>query len=188
MGKGTVSESEYKNIEKKAKQIAKENQKFERIVLTKDECLELFAENPFKVELIKAKIADGASTTAYRCGPLIDLCPGAINRIAPSLFVSCNLLYTYHTTGDLPPLVTRCNLSHCPCSSLLLYPLLITVSLLLYTTPGPHIPSTGKVQAFKVMKTSSAYWTGDNERDILQRVYGVSMPQPKLLKVHHDCL
>jgi len=38
--------------------------------------LELFAANPFKVQLIKNKIPEGALTTAYRCGKLIDLCTG----------------------------------------------------------------------------------------------------------------
>lgn len=54
----------------------KEKQVFERIVLTKQEALEMFADNPFKVQLISTKIPDGSFTTAYRCGPLIDLCPG----------------------------------------------------------------------------------------------------------------
>ena len=44
--------------------------------MTKDEALELFKENPFKVQLIKGKIDDTMSVTAYRCGDLIDLCTG----------------------------------------------------------------------------------------------------------------
>jgi hypothetical protein len=41
-----------------------------------DQALEMFADNPFKVSIISTKIPDGGRTTAYRCGPLIDLCMG----------------------------------------------------------------------------------------------------------------
>ncbi len=40
------------------------------------QALELFGDNPFKVALITNKVPEGALTTAYRCGPLIDLCMG----------------------------------------------------------------------------------------------------------------
>ena len=85
-------------------------------MLTKEDALELFQENPFKIQTIKGKVPDGAKVTAYRCGDLIDLCT------------------------------------------------------------GPHIPSTGLIKAFKVMKNSSAYWLGNNENDSLQRVYAISFP------------
>lgn len=52
----------------------KEKQTFERLVLTKDEALEMFSDNPFKVQLISNKIPEGGLTTVYKCGPLIDLC------------------------------------------------------------------------------------------------------------------
>jgi threonyl-tRNA synthetase len=44
--------------------------------LNKSEALELFSENPFKVQLIKNKIPENGKTTAYKCGNLIDLCMG----------------------------------------------------------------------------------------------------------------
>jgi hypothetical protein len=47
-----------------------------RLVLSKEEALEMFASNPFKVSLITNKVPDGSKTTVYRCGPLIDLCMG----------------------------------------------------------------------------------------------------------------
>ncbi|RHZ23508.1 hypothetical protein DYB37_002951 [Aphanomyces astaci] len=72
----TIAETELKEIEKRAAQVVKEKQPFERIVLTKDEALELFADNVFKTQIISTKIPDGGKTTAYRCGPLIDLCRG----------------------------------------------------------------------------------------------------------------
>mmetsp|Transcript_102810 Transcript_102810/g.299872 ORF Transcript_102810/g.299872 Transcript_102810/m.299872 type:complete len:887 (+) Transcript_102810:75-2735(+) len=63
-------------IEKHAMAVCKEQQVFERCVLTKEEALELFSENPFKVQLITNKVPDGSMTSCYRCGPLIDLCRG----------------------------------------------------------------------------------------------------------------
>lgn len=54
----------------------KEKQKFERLVISKENLLKMFEYNPFKLHMINDKIPDGTSTTAYRCGPMIDLCVG----------------------------------------------------------------------------------------------------------------
>ncbi|MDE3056256.1 MAG: threonine--tRNA ligase [Verrucomicrobiota bacterium] len=47
---------------------------------------------------------------------------------------------------------------------------------------GPHIASFGKVKAFKVLKTSGAYWRGDSRQPMLTRIYGISFPDKKRLK------
>jgi len=47
---------------------------------------------------------------------------------------------------------------------------------------GPHVPSTGKLQAFKLTKVSGAYWRGDARNEMLQRVYGTAWPDKKALK------
>ena len=65
-----------KPIEKEVQKIIKQKQKFERMVVTKDEALEMFADNPFKVKILSTKVPDGSRTTVYRCGDLIDLCRG----------------------------------------------------------------------------------------------------------------
>jgi threonyl-tRNA synthetase len=39
---------------------------------------------------------------------------------------------------------------------------------------GPHVPSTGKLKAFKLMKLAGAYWRGDSNNEMLQRVYGTA--------------
>ena len=83
----------------------------------------LFADNPFKVQIISTKVPDGSRTTVYKCGNLIDLCR------------------------------------------------------------GPHVQSTGKVKAFATTRHSASYWLGDAENDTLQRVYGISFPDKKQLKV-----
>ena len=76
MGEQKVTPTDFKNIEKIVEKIVKEKQPFQRLQLTKDEALEMFQYNPFKVEIIRSKVPDGADCTAYRCGPLIDLCKG----------------------------------------------------------------------------------------------------------------
>ncbi len=49
---------------------------------------------------------------------------------------------------------------------------------------GPHVPSTGRVGAFKVMSVAGAYWHGDASQKMLQRVYGTSWPDKKALKAY----
>jgi threonyl-tRNA synthetase len=47
---------------------------------------------------------------------------------------------------------------------------------------GPHLPSTGRIPAFKLLKTSGAYWRGDEHREQLQRIYGTAWPSKKALE------
>jgi threonyl-tRNA synthetase len=47
---------------------------------------------------------------------------------------------------------------------------------------GPHLPNLGKIKAFKILKTSGAYWKGDSSREMLTRVYAITFPDRKLLK------
>ena len=119
--KGALSQEHYKPLEEAAKKVINEKQSFQRIILTKEEALKLFAYNPFKVQLVASKIPDGGKVTAYRNGDLIDLCT------------------------------------------------------------GPHVPNTGRVKAFKVLKNSSSYWLGKATNDSLQRIYGVTFPNKKEL-------
>ena len=39
---------------------------------------------------------------------------------------------------------------------------------------GPHVPSTGKLKAFKLTKVAGAYWRGDSKNEMLQRIYGTA--------------
>ncbi|KAI7904124.1 uncharacterized protein BX663DRAFT_504060 [Cokeromyces recurvatus] len=116
-----VSQQDYPNLEKLVTQVAKDKQKFERLVMSKEDLLEMFKHNAYKVHIINDKIPDGTSTTVYRCGPLIDLCR------------------------------------------------------------GPHVPHTGRVKAFAVTKNSASYFLGDAKNDSLQRIYGISFPDKKLM-------
>jgi threonyl-tRNA synthetase len=49
---------------------------------------------------------------------------------------------------------------------------------------GPHVPSTGRIKAFKLMKLAGAYWRGDAKNEMLQRVYGTSWANKKDLKAY----
>ncbi|MDB5169900.1 MAG: thrZ [Candidatus Saccharibacteria bacterium] len=53
---------------------------------------------------------------------------------------------------------------------------------------GPHLESTGKVGAFKLMRVSGAYWRGSEKNAQMQRVYGVAFTTPKELRQHLDML
>lgn len=115
-----------KPIEQEVNKIIKQKQKFERMVVTKEEALELFADNPFKQEILTTKVQDGTRTTVYKCGDLIDLCR------------------------------------------------------------GPHVAHTGKVKAFATTRHSATNWLGDTDNDSLQRMYGISFPDKKQLKVWEE--
>lgn len=123
-GETVVTQADFKNIETACQKAIKDKQRFERLVMTKEELLEMFNYNKYKQEYISSKVPDGTSSTVYRCGPLIDLCM------------------------------------------------------------GPHIPHTGRIKAFKVLKNSSSYFLGDAKNDSLQRVYGVSFPDKAAMKEH----
>lgn len=47
---------------------------------------------------------------------------------------------------------------------------------------GPHLLSTGKVKAIKLLSTSAAYWKGNQENDSMQRIYGISYPKASQLE------
>lgn len=49
---------------------------------------------------------------------------------------------------------------------------------------GPHVPSTGRIKAFKLMNVSGAYWRGDAKNKVLQRIYGTAFPKQAQLEEH----
>ncbi|MFA5282444.1 MAG: threonine--tRNA ligase [Candidatus Cloacimonadaceae bacterium] len=53
---------------------------------------------------------------------------------------------------------------------------------------GPHISSTGKIKAVKLLKSSGAYWRGDEKNKMLKRIYGISFPTNKELKEYLNFL
>eukprot|EP00197_Chlamydomonas_leiostraca_P002015 CAMPEP_0202857222 /NCGR_PEP_ID=MMETSP1391-20130828/251_1 /ASSEMBLY_ACC=CAM_ASM_000867 /TAXON_ID=1034604 /ORGANISM="Chlamydomonas leiostraca, Strain SAG 11-49" /LENGTH=715 /DNA_ID=CAMNT_0049536001 /DNA_START=82 /DNA_END=2229 /DNA_ORIENTATION=+ len=75
MGDRSLSEGDKARIEKRVEAAAKESQRFERLVVSRDEALAMFGENKFKIEIISALPAD-ATISIYRVGPMVDLCTG----------------------------------------------------------------------------------------------------------------
>lgn len=53
---------------------------------------------------------------------------------------------------------------------------------------GPHVPSTGKIGAFKIMSVAGAYWHGDASQKMLQRIYGTAWPTKKELNQYIELL
>ncbi|XP_058703127.1 threonine--tRNA ligase 2, cytoplasmic [Poecile atricapillus] len=54
--------------------------------------------------------------------------------------------------------------------------------LLIDLCRGPHVRHTGKIKAFKIVKSSSTYWEGKSDMETLQRIYGISFPDNKMMK------
>lgn len=76
LGNFSITNEHYTKIENEFNNLVKQNVEFEKLICTKEEVLELFKYNPFKLELIKKKIPDGKTTSVYKCGDFIDLCLG----------------------------------------------------------------------------------------------------------------
>ncbi|MBV8982261.1 MAG: threonine--tRNA ligase [Acidimicrobiia bacterium] len=127
-GGAHFTDDDLSRIEARMREIVAESQPFVREELSKDEGLRLFADQPFKVEIIEAvdpsEGAEGGVVSAYRNDGWVDLCR------------------------------------------------------------GPHVPTTSRLGAFKLMKVAGAYWRGDEHKPMLQRIYGTAWESEKALKEH----
>lgn len=72
----TISEDDFEKIEREMKKISKSNKRITRLELTKEEALEMFKENDYKVELIENKIGEDETISAYKQDDFTDLCRG----------------------------------------------------------------------------------------------------------------
>ena len=120
-GQNQVTAEDLPAIEAEMMKIVKENLPIESRVLSKQEALEIFASDPYKVELI-SELPEEEVITAYQQGEFIDLCR------------------------------------------------------------GPHVPSTGRIQVFKLLSVAGAYWRGNSNNQMMQRVYGTAFFDKKALK------
>ena len=123
-GDHQFSSSEFPKVEAKMLELARENNTYKRIDISKDDAIAYFKEkeDPYKLDLLE-RLEDG-TITFYEQGGFTDLCK------------------------------------------------------------GPHIPSTGKIKAVKLMLVAGAYWLGDVDSKQLTRVYAVSFTKQKELKEH----
>ncbi|CAM9632643.1 unnamed protein product [Scytosiphon promiscuus] len=76
MGNSAVGEKDLKDLDKEVSRCCKAKQTFDRLLLTKEEALDMFEYNAFKKEYIATRIPDGGCTTVYRNGDFVDLCRG----------------------------------------------------------------------------------------------------------------
>ncbi|WP_437791709.1 threonine--tRNA ligase [Macrococcoides caseolyticum] len=116
-----ISSEDLPEIEKTMRQIVGENIKIERRVVSREEAKKIFADDPYKMELIDA-IPEDEHVTIYSQGEFTDLCRGV------------------------------------------------------------HVPSTAKIKEFKLLSTAGAYWRGDADNKMLQRIYGTAFFDKKALK------
>jgi len=119
---GNIGPDDLPVIEKQMKKMIGGNHAFLREEISKKRAMEIFEDNPFKLELI-SEIPE-KSVSIYRTGDFTDLCI------------------------------------------------------------GPHVPSTSRIEAFKLLSIAGAYWRGDENNKMLIRVYGTSFFSKKDLKDH----
>lgn len=109
----TITEEDLPRIEAEMKKIVKENYQIEGREVSREEALEIFAEDPYKQELVR-DLPEDEVITVYQQGEFIDLCRGG------------------------------------------------------------HVPSTGKIKVFKLLSLAGAYWRGNSDNKMMQRVYGTA--------------
>ena len=143
-GGAHFSEEDLATIEARMRQIVAEGQPFRREEHSIEEGLALFADQPFKREIIEG--VAGAGATGEGDG---DRGLGA-GEGASAVGVT-----TYRNTAGF---VDLCR--------------------------GPHVPSTDRLGAFKLLRVAGAYWRGDEHRPQLQRIYGTAWESTAALSEH----
>lgn len=122
LGDDVIKDEDLAKIEKEMKKIAKDGKRIIREEISKQDALEFFREDPYKIELIQ-DLEDG-NITIYKQGEFADLCR------------------------------------------------------------GPHVESVKQCKNFKLIKHSGAYWKGDANNKMLQRIYGVCFETKEALEEH----
>jgi threonyl-tRNA synthetase len=135
------SEHDLDRITKQMREIIKDNQRFVRDEVDYEAGLDVFADQPYKREIIaKVRAGEADSDDSAEVGEA-----GEVS------------LYR-NFAGDDAVFVDLCR--------------------------GPHVPSTGKLGAFKLTKVAGAYWRGDEKRPMLQRIYGSAWESEAALAEH----
>jgi threonyl-tRNA synthetase len=136
-GGATFSEGDLARIEDEMRLIIKADQSFVRDELLADDALRLFADQPYKREIIER------------------VRQGAVDADDEGEVGDADTMSVYRNT---PEFVDLCR--------------------------GPHVPSTGRLGHFKLMKVAGAYWRGDEKRPMLQRIYGTAWESKAALDEH----
>ena len=127
LGDHTLTDEDLEKISKEMKKCAKADKRIVRQEISREEALERFKDDPYKVDLIN-RMEDGTNISMYTQGDFTDLCR------------------------------------------------------------GPHVESTKKCRYFKLLKHSGAYWKGDANNKMLQRVYGVCFDSKEDLDAYLETL
>src|SRR6195256_5627421 len=140
-GGAHFTDDDLARVESRMREIVASNQPFRREELPFHEALAVFADQPYKREIIE-RVRDGASTA-----------------VESSEVEVGDTVSVYENPRDgSEPFVDLCR--------------------------GPHVPSTGRLRAFKLTKVAGAYWRGDEHRPMLQRIYGTAWESPAALEAH----
>ena len=119
-------------IESEMRAIVKENQRFERQEVDRAEALEIFGEQPYKIEIIEG-VSPGEEAADQQ-----EAVEGEVISVYRNRAVK----------DDDVAFVDLCR--------------------------GPHLPGTGRIKAFKLLRSAGAYWRGDENKPMLQRIYGTA--------------
>ncbi|CAN5272439.1 threonine--tRNA ligase [soil metagenome] len=141
-------------IESEMSAIIKENQRFERTEVERDEALDLFKSQPYKIEIIE---------DVRRAGDQADdgLESEASGDEVISIYRNRRAAEQEEGGGQADGEAAFVDLCR-----------------------GPHVPATGRIKAFKLLRTSGAYWRGDEHRPMLQRIYGTAWESKDALKAY----
>jgi threonyl-tRNA synthetase len=131
----TFSDDDLERITAKMKEIVGRKQPFIRSEIQREEADQLFADHPYKLEILDGEADDPTSSPQG------------------------GVITTYRNTDEF---VDLCR--------------------------GPHVPHTGYLGHFKLMRVAGAYWRGDENRQMLQRIYGTAWSSKKELKAHLERL
>lgn len=147
LGDVTISDADFKKIEKEMRTIVNKDYAFERTEKPIDEALVWAkgAKQPYKVELLNDLKREGTTLARELDATMMGMeLPAGVSGSAHAP-VSSVVDVSFYTDGDFTDLCR-----------------------------GPHVESTGKVGAFKLMRVAGAYWRGNEKNAQMQRLYGVA--------------
>jgi len=106
-----LNSESFPKIEKRMKEIIKQNLKFEKQTISETEAKKIFANQPYKLELIEELIKNNEKITTYKCGNFIDLCSGphvkSTKEINPDAFKLTKIAGAYWKGDEKNPMLTR---------------------------------------------------------------------------------
>ncbi len=161
LGDVTISESDFKKIEKEMRRVINQDQPFEHSEKPIDEAIEWAkaADQPYKVELLNDLKREGTTLASELDAAMMGMeLPAGVSGAAHDPVTSV-VDVGFYTNGDFTDLCR-----------------------------GPHVESTGKVGAFKLMRVAGAYWRGNEKNAQMQRLYGVAFATQEELVAHLEML